>query len=108
MKFSEKWQKAYDSRDRDAFGELIDVDFKYIRHLSGAEIAKEEMLDIWSSDGPRPERRNQRTIYENDDIVVSHQFIDFPSGDKEAVMVVILLKDGKAIRMETGATPMPS
>jgi hypothetical protein len=39
---------------------------------------------------------------------VSHQFIDFPSGDKEAVMVVMLLNNGKVIRMETGATPMSS
>ena len=107
MKFSEKWLKAYESRDRDAFGDLIDDDFAYIRHQSGKEITKDEMLNIWSSDGPRPERRNYRIIYENDDIVVSHQFIDFPNGDKEAVMIVMLLKNGKAIRMETGATPIP-
>ena len=40
--------------------------------------------------------------------VVTHRFIDFPSGDKEAVLGVINLKNGKGIRMETGATPMPS
>ena len=108
MKFSEKWLKAFESRDRDALGELIDDDFAYIRHQSGKNINKEEILNIWSSDGPRPKRRNYRIIYENDDIAVTHQFIDFPSGDKESVMVVTLLKNGKAIRMETGATPMPS
>ena len=108
MKFSEKWKKAFEFRDRDALGDLIADGFAYIRHQSGKEITKEEILDIWSSDGPRPERRNYRIIYENDDIVVSHQFIDFPNGDKESVMVVMLLKNGKAIRMETGATPMPS
>ena len=31
---------------------------------------------------------------------------DFPSGDKEAVLAVMSLKNGKGIRMETGATPM--
>ncbi|MGI9318195.1 MAG: nuclear transport factor 2 family protein [bacterium] len=107
-KFSEKWLKAYESRDRDALEDLIDDEFVYIRHQSGKEIAKEEMLNIWSAEGPRPQRRSYRVIYENEDIVVSHQFIDFPSGDIEAVMVVILLSNGKAIRMETGATPMPS
>lgn len=107
MKFGERWLKAYESRDRDALGNLIDDDFVYIRHQSGKEITKEEMLNIWSSGGPRPKRRNYRVIYENEDIVVSHQFMDFQSGDKEAVMVVILLKNGKAVRMETGATPMP-
>ena len=108
MKFGEKWLEAYESRDRDALGNLIDDDFEYIRHQSGKNITKEEMLNIWSKDGPRPIRRNYRIIYENDDIAVSHQFIDFPSGDKEAVMVVLLLKNGKVVRMETGATPMPS
>lgn len=47
-------------------------------------------------------------IYENDDIAVTHQFMDFPSGAREAVMMVMLLKDGKLTRMETGATPMDS
>lgn len=108
MKFGARWLEAYESRDRDALEELIDDDFVYVRHQSGKEIVKEEMLNIWSTDGPRPKRRNYRIIYENDDIAVSHQFIDFPSGDKEAVMVVMLLRNGKVIRMETGATPMPS
>ena len=108
MKFSEKWKKAFESRDRDALEELIDEDFAYIRHQSGKDITKEEMVKIWSSDGPRPERRNYRIIYENDDVAVSHQIMDFPSGDKEAVLVVMLLKHGKLIRMETGATPLPS
>jgi ketosteroid isomerase-like protein len=108
VEFGAKWLEAYESRDRDALGELIDDDFVYVRHQIGKEITKDEMLNIWSSDGPRPERRNYRIIYENGDITVSHQFIDFPSGDKEAVMVVMLLKNGKVIRMETGATPMPS
>jgi hypothetical protein len=108
VKFGEKWLEAYESRDRDLLEDLIDDDFVYVRHQSGKNITKEEMLNIWSKDGPRPKRRNYRIIYENDDIAVSHQFIDFPSGDKEAVMVVMLLKNGKVIRMETGATPMPS
>ncbi|MEJ2223479.1 MAG: nuclear transport factor 2 family protein [Desulfobacterales bacterium] len=108
MKFGARWLEAYESRDRDALEKLIDDDFVYVRHQSGKEIVKEEMLNIWSTDGPRPKRRNYRIIYENDDIAVSHQFIDFPSGDKEAVMVVMLLRNGKVIRMETGATPMPS
>ena len=108
MEFSEKWLKAYETRDRDAFADLIDDDFAYVRHQSGNEINKEKILNIWSSDGPRPERRNYRIVYENDEIMVSHSFMDFPSGDKESVMVVMLLRNGKAIRMETGATPLPS
>lgn len=108
MKFSEKWQKAFDNRDRDAFEDIIDDDFAFVRHLSGSELFKEDILRIWTSDGPRPERKNYRIIYENDDIPVSHQFIHFPSGDRESVIVVMLLKNGRLIKMETGATPMSS
>ena len=108
MKFSEQWLQAFESRDRDALEGLIDDDFAYVRHLSGDEIHKQKMLDIWSSEGPRPERHDYRVVYENEDILVTHQFMTFPSGDREAVMVVMLLEDGRLVRMETGATPLPS
>jgi hypothetical protein len=38
--------------------------------------------------------------------MVEHSFMTFPDGTSEAVMVVNLLKDGKIIRTETGATPI--
>lgn len=106
MKFSQKWQAAFDNRDRGALENLIDTDFRYVKHQSGGEIASEEMIDIWTSDGPRPIRRDYRVIYENADIHVTHAFMEFPSGSRESVMVVMLLREGKLIRMETGATPM--
>jgi hypothetical protein len=34
--------------------------------------------------------------------------MEFPSGDKEAVMMVYEIKDGKVFSMETGATPNPA
>lgn len=108
MTFSEKWLRAFNARDREALAALIDDEFVFVRHLSGKDIRKDEMVEIWSKEGPRPVRRNYRVIYENDDIAVTHQFMDFPSGSKEAVMVVMLLKNGKLVRMETGATPLPS
>lgn len=49
---------------------------------------------------------HQRCIYENDDILIEHAFSEFPSGDKEAVMMVSLKKDGLIWRTETGATPI--
>ena len=95
MSFMEKWDKAFESRDRDALSELLDDDFVFVRHQSGSEMSKEEMLNMWTSDGPKPDAKNLRIIYENEDILVTHRFIDFPSGDKEAVMGVMLLKNGK-------------
>ena len=108
MSFTEKWEKAFESRDQDALSALLDDEVVFVRHQSGTEISKEDMLNMWTSDGPRVVFNNYRVIYENDDIVVTHRFIDFPSGDKEAVLGVMNLKNGKAIRMKTGATPRPS
>ena len=107
MSYTEKWDKEFDARDRDALAALLDDEFVFVRHQSGKEISKEDMLNMWISDGPRVVFNNYRVIYEKDDIVVTHRFIDFPSGDKEAVLGVMNLKNGKGIRMETGVTPMP-
>ena len=49
---------------------------------------------------------NRRCLYENDDICVIHQFNDFENGDKGAVILVTLKKDGFFWRAETGATPL--
>ena len=108
MSCTEKWDKGFDPNNWDQLAALLYDEFVFVRHQSGKEIPKEDMLNMWTSDGPRVVLNNYRVIYENDDIVVTHRFIDFPSGDKEAVLGVINLKNGKGIRMETGATPMPS
>lgn len=47
-----------------------------------------------------------RLVYENDDILVVHNFISYPDNTKEAVMIVSMIKDGQIIHMKTGATPL--
>ena len=47
-------------------------------------------------------------IYENEDVLVEHRVAKFPNGDREAVLLVHLKKDGLLFRTETGATPLPS
>ena len=49
---------------------------------------------------------DQRCLYENEDILVEHSVMDFPDGTREAVLHAHMLKDGKIIRTETGATPV--
>ena len=51
-------------------------------------------------------RENVRCIYENDDILVTHSFNTYASGDKEALLWVSCKKDGLLWRTETGATPI--
>ena len=50
-------------------------------------------------DGPQAKTDNFRIVYENDEIAVVHQFMEFPSGDKEAVMMVYEIKNGKLFRI---------
>ena len=51
-------------------------------------------------------QESSRCVYENEDIMVFHDFMSYPDNSREAVMGVAMLKDGKIIRMETGATTL--
>jgi hypothetical protein len=51
-------------------------------------------------------QESSRCVYENDDILVMHTFMSYPDDSREAVMLVAMLKDGKIISMETGATAL--
>jgi hypothetical protein len=35
MSFTEKWDKAFDAKDRDALAALLDDEFVFVRHQSG-------------------------------------------------------------------------
>ena len=54
------------------------------------------------------EYESRRCIYENKDVLVEHRVSKFPSGNREAVLLVHLKKDGLLFRTETGATPLLS
>ena len=49
----------------------------------------------------------RRCIYENEDILVVHSINDYPDGRREAVLAAYSLKEGKIMRLETGATLLP-
>ena len=49
-------------------------------------------------------QESSRPLYENDEILVDHSFMSYPDNSREAVMLVAMIKDGKIIKMETGAT----
>lgn len=106
MKFSKKFKEAYEARDQEAFRDLIDDDFIFSQHNSGETLNKEDMLVIWASVEPRPAIDEDRILYENDDILVLHQKMYFISGEYTSAMIVMLLKDGKLVRMEMDASPL--
>ena len=48
--------------------------------------------------------QSSRCVHENDEILVSHDFMSYPDGTREADMGVAKFKDSMIIRFETGAT----
>ena len=47
-----------------------------------------------------------RLVYENDEILVDQSFMSYPDNSREAVMLVVMIKDNKIIKLETGATTL--
>ena len=100
-----KWLKGVEDRDSDALIELLHEDFEFVRHPSGASPNKAPMSEIMRqmvSNNVVPKAR--RCLYENEEVSVSHGTMTFPDGTTEAILRFDLLKHGKMINSETGAT----
>ena len=108
MSVYEAIETAMHGKDPEKYIGLLHDDFQFVRHQSGTTLDKAAMADMIrrmaASSGMAVQ--DQRCLYENGDIVVEHSVMDFPDGTREAVMAVHMLKDGKIIRTETGATPV--
>jgi fructosamine-3-kinase len=100
---------ATDAKDAYKLNDLYDDDFIFVRHQSNSSMNKAEMQELrlthLNSDAFKVDAR--RCLYENDDVMVMHQIMTFPNGSKEALMMVNMLKAGKIVSTETGATPLP-
>ena len=101
----QKMFDAWDAKDKSVVASIVHDDFVMTSHAQGVKMTKQDMLG-WL-EWPQPKTDKFRIINENDEIAVCHQFMEFSSGDKEAVMMVYEIKDGKVFSMETGATPIP-
>ena len=108
MSLYEKMKTASENRDVDAWLDCIHDDFVFVRHQTGAEMNKEEWTPMVTAmmQSDQLEIKNQRCIYENDEILVTHSFNTYASGDKEALLMVHQKKAGLLWRTETGATPI--
>ncbi|MDC1229603.1 nuclear transport factor 2 family protein [Octadecabacter sp.] len=108
MSLYQKINAAQNSKDIEAHLDCLHEDFVFIRHQSGSEVSKTDwtpsLTQMMQSDALH--FQHQRCLYENDEIMVEHSFMKFPDGTSEAVLVVNHIKDGKIIRVETGATPI--
>ncbi|MBI29438.1 MAG: hypothetical protein CFH21_00968 [Alphaproteobacteria bacterium MarineAlpha5_Bin11] len=105
MSVIQKLWDAQEKKDLEKINEILSEDYVWIQHSTGKHILRDEVNKfIMGDEGPKTE--NQRIIYENDEIGVAHFFVSFKDGSRQAVLVVYVIKDGKIIRSETGATDL--
>lgn len=108
MSVFEQMKDAMAAKDAGAMIGLLHDDFVFVRHQSGGQMNKSEMSEMlqqMSAEGGWSVS-DHRCLYENDDIMVEHSVMSFADGSREAVLVAHMLKDGKVVRMETGATKL--
>ena len=103
----DKLVKAWEEADVNLWDEIRHDEWEMLFHSDGRVVRKgdnppEEVAERMAAIN----FEKSRCVYENEDILVVHQFVAFPSGDKEAVMNVSIKKDGLLWRTETGATPL--
>ncbi len=107
MSLFEKYTKAKNEKDITAFVECHHDDYELVIHSTG-EAKKMEDID-WDHMMEWMVAANVEKhgfIYENDDIIVEHQILNYDSDDREALMPVHQLKDGLMWLTETRATPV--
>lgn len=102
------YKKAMVENDVTAYLSLLHDDFTVIFHKSGNTFSKEEWASMVAGmmENDKFIQESTRCVYENDDILVEHSFMSYPDDTREAVMMIALKKDGKIIKVETGATSL--
>mgnify|MGYP001230005882 FL=1 len=106
MSIFETHEEATKNKDIDAYAETLHDDYQFISHMDGMTMDKEKSMEMFSFLMTSDDfvTHESRCLYENDDVMVTHAIMGFPDGTREAVLAFHQLKDGKIIRMETGAT----
>ena len=108
MSFYEKFSHAVDQKDLELYASLLHEDYVFVRHQTGSSMNKAQLMGMIQMmfDSQALEFLSRRCVYENDEIMVEHNVMDFPDGTREAVLVVHMLQEGLIVKTETGATPI--
>jgi len=108
MTMFDKLNQTMSNRDVNAYLDLVHEDAVFVFHKTGSKFSKDDWAGMVTGMMANDKfvQDSSRCVYENADILVQHAFMSYPDDTKEAVMLVAMLKDGKIIRMETGATPL--
>ena len=109
MSIFNKMVKAIDDCNLDDYLDLLHDEYVFVRHQLNQEVTKSEWIPVVTGmfnamkEG-KLNFKNNRCIYENEDILVIHNIGNFPDNTKEAIMAVHTLSNGKIIKTESGAT----
>ena len=103
----EKFVEAWKNKDIEASLDCYHEDWKITFHSTGKVMSLEELSDQIGNWMVTGNFEQQRCIYENEDILVTHKIATFENGSREAILQSILKKYGLLWRGETGATPLP-
>ena len=106
MSIFETHEEATKNKDIAAYAETLHDDYQFISHMDGMTMDKDKSMEMFSFLMTSDDfvTHESRCLYENDEVMVTHAIMGFPDGTREAVLAFHQLKDGKIIRMETGAT----
>ena len=106
MTLHDKLNQAVNNRDIDAYLDLLHEDFTVTFHKSGNSFSKAEWASMVTGMLANEKfiHESSRCVYENNDILIQHNFMSYPDDTREAVMLVAILKEGKIINLESGAT----
>ena len=108
MSIYEAQNNAQENNDMEAYSETLHDDFEFISHMDGMTMNKEKTMEMFTfmMNSDDFVTHESRCLYENNETMVTHGVMSFPDGTREAVLAFHQIKDGKVIRMETGATPL--
>ena len=98
--------KSIDDKDMTLYASLLHEDYKFVRHQTGTSMDKNQLVEMVKMmiNSDAVHFLSRRCVYENEDVMVEHNVMDFADGTREAVMVVHLIKEGLIMQTETGAT----
>ena len=99
-------EASRESNDMEAYAATLHDDFEFIMHLDNSKMNKEQTMEMFSFMMNNADfvTHESRCLYENDEVMVTHAVMSFPDGTRESVLAYNQIKDGKVIRLETGAT----
>ena len=102
----EKFIEAWKAKNIETYLDCYHEDSQITFHSTGRVMGLEELSDQigdWMVTGKFDEHR---CLYENEDILVTHNVATFENGSREAILQSLRKKDGMLWRTETGATPL--